>query len=51
MKKKVRKITILFYGDFYGTDYFEYETLKDLMEKEHIKRNEIKDWYKTFYGD
>ena len=46
--KQCRKITIIFVGDFYRTDFFGYNTLKDLMESEKIKRNQIKDWYKTF---
>ena len=46
--KTCKKITIIFFGDFYGMDFFGYNTLKELMRAENIKRNQIKDWYKTF---
>lgn len=45
MKKEIKKIVIIFKGDFYGTDFFGYKSLKDLMKDNNIKRNEIKDWY------
>lgn len=43
---KVRKIVIIFKGDFYGTDFFGYDTLEAVMKDYGIKRSEIKDWYK-----
>lgn len=46
--KKCRKITIYFVGDFYGTDFFGYDSLKELMQAENIKRKEIKEWIKVF---
>ena len=39
------KIVIIFKGDFYGTDFFGYKTLKAVMEDYGIKRNQIKEWY------
>lgn len=40
------KITIIFKGDFYGTDYFGYKHLSDIIKDYGIKRSMIKEWYK-----
>lgn len=42
---KNKKIVVFFYGDFYGTDFFGYNSLKELMQDNNIKRRQIKDWY------
>ena len=46
--KKAKKITIYFVGDFYATDFFGYNSLKELMQSERIKRKDIREWIKVF---
>lgn len=40
------KICIVFKGDFYCTDFFDYEYLKDILNDYNIKRKDIKEWWK-----
>ena len=46
--KECKKITIYFVGDFYAYDFWGYNTLKELMQAENIKRKDIKEWFKVF---
>lgn len=44
--RKQSKICIIFKGDFYCTDFFDYKFLKDVMRDYGISRSSIKDWWK-----
>lgn len=46
--KKCKKITIYFIGDFYGTDFWGYNSLKELMADNNIKRKTIREWIKVY---
>ena len=39
-------IFIIFKGDFYATQFFNYKHLKDVLKDYNIKRNTIKEWWK-----
>jgi hypothetical protein len=39
--RKLKKITVYFKGAFYGIDYFGYDTIKELLYNENIKRNNV----------
>lgn len=45
-EKKVKKtIKVILKGDFYSSDTYCY-TLKEFMELHHLKRSNIKEWYR-----
>ena len=46
--KKCRKIVCQLKGDFYTTDFFDVQTLKEVMEQWNLKRSEIKCWWKEY---
>jgi hypothetical protein len=46
--KKCRKIVCQLKGDFYTTDFFDVQTLSELMREYNIKRSEIKCWWKEY---
>ena len=43
----MKKITVIFKGDFYGTDFFGYNYLSEILRDYGIKRTTIKEWYKN----
>lgn len=46
--KKCRKIVCQLKGSFYVHDFFDVQTLKELMEEYNIKRSEIVCWWKEY---
>lgn len=46
--KNCRKIVCQLKGDFYTTDFFDVQTLSELMREYDIKRSEIKCWWKEY---
>ena len=46
--KKCRKIVCQLKGSFYVNDFFDVQTLKELMEEYNIKRSEIVCWWKEY---
>ena len=46
--RKVKKITVYFKNCFYGFDYWQYKTVKDLMNSEDIKRSQVNSFYKHY---
>ena len=46
--RKVEKITVYFKNSFYGFDYWQYKTIKDLMNSEDIKRSQVNSFCKHY---
>ena len=46
--RKVDKITVYFKNSFYSFDYWGYKTIKDLIQSENIKRNQVDVFYKHY---
>lgn len=46
--KKCRKIVCQLKGEFYVHDFYDVQTLKELMSEYNVKRSQIKCWWKEY---
>lgn len=47
-KRKIDKITVYFKNAFYGFDFWGYDTIKELMKGENIKRHHVNSFHKVY---
>ena len=46
--RKVKKITVWIKGEFYAQDFYDCQTLKEILQEYSIKRSQVVCWEKHY---